>query len=121
LLIIGEDKNRFQQLKTEIEELCPEIRVIRTSSPITTGYIWIEIFHKSVSKGNGVNEICKLLGIDKDKTMGIGNDYNDFDLLDFTAHSYLTENAPDEIKAKYQLIPTNENDAFAVSVEPLIR
>jgi len=120
LIIIKEDKSRFQKLKKEIEDLCPEIRVIRTSSPITKGYIWIEIFHKSVSKGNGVNEVCKLFGIDKNYTLGVGNDYNDFDLLDFTAHSYLTENAPEEIKNKYKLLPTNEDDAFAVSVEPLI-
>lgn len=120
LIIIKEDKKRFQQLKEEIEGLCPEIRVVRTSSPITEGYIWIEIFHKSVSKGSGVNEVCKLLGISKKNTLGVGNDYNDFDLLDFTAHSFLTENAPDEIKSKYPLLPTNENDAFAISVEPLL-
>jgi len=120
LVIIKENKDWYEKLKTEIESLCPEIRVIRASSPITQGYIWIEIFHKSVSKGNGVNEICKLKGISKNETMGVGNDYNDFDLLDFTAYSFLTENAPEEIKTKYRLLPTNENDAFAFSVEPLL-
>jgi len=120
LVIIKENKDWYEKLKTEIESLCPEIRVIRASSPLTKGYIWIEIFHKSVSKGSGVNEICKLKGINKNETMGMGNDYNDFDLLDFTAYSFLTENAPEEIKTKYKLLPTNENDAFAVSVEPLL-
>lgn len=121
LVIIREDEVCFERLKTEIENLCPEIRVIRASSPITDGYIWIEVFHKSVSKGNGVNEICKLTGINRDETMGIGNDYNDFDLLEFTQYSFLTENSPDEIKNKFPLMPSNENDAFAKSVQPLLK
>jgi len=40
-------------------------------------------------------------------------------LLEFTQHSYLTENSPAEIKHKYPLVPTNEEDAFAVMVQTL--
>jgi Cof subfamily protein (haloacid dehalogenase superfamily) len=120
LVIIREDENQFNRLKTQIESLCPEIRVIRASSPITKGYIWIEVFHKTVSKGNGVNEICKIAGIQQTETMGLGNDYNDFDLLAFTEHSFLTENSPEEIKKHYPLVPSNENHAFAKSVKHLL-
>lgn len=120
LIIIKQDEERFQHLKTEIEALCPEIRVIRASSPITPGFIWIEVFHHSVSKGNGVNEICRRLGISKEETMGLGNDYNDFDLLEFTMHSFLTDNSPHEIKHKYPVVPSNEDDAFAFSVQSLL-
>lgn len=120
LVIIREDEKHFSRLKSQIERLCPEIRVIRASSPITKGYIWIEVFHKSVSKGNGVNQICKLTGVEQNETMGIGNDYNDFDLLAFTEHSFLTENSPEEIKKHYPLVPSNENDAFAKSVQALL-
>ena len=119
LVIIKEDENHFQTLKADIESLCPEIRVIRASSPITKGYIWLEIFHRSVSKGNGVLKICQLHGIDPVHTMGVGNDYNDFDLLEFTQHSFLTDNSPEEIKDKYPLVPSNEEDAFAVLTQLL--
>lgn len=120
LVIIPEVENQFQQLKSEIEAVCPEIRVIRSSSPITKGYIWIEIFHRSVSKGNGVKYICGLLNIKQTETFGLGNDYNDFDLLEFTAHSFLTENSPVEIKHLYPNVTSNENDAFARAVQPII-
>ncbi|MCK3685439.1 HAD family hydrolase [Maribellus sp. YY47] len=120
LVIIKEDEDDFRKLKTEIEGLCPEIRVIRSSSPITPGYIWIEVFHHLVSKGNGVREVCRLSGVEVDETMGIGNDYNDFDLLEFTRHSFLTYNSPKAIQHKYPLMPSNEEDAFAVSVQPLL-
>jgi Cof subfamily protein (haloacid dehalogenase superfamily) len=120
LVIIPEIENQFLQLKSEIEAVCPEIRVIRSSSPITKGYIWIEIFHHSVSKGNGVKHICKLLNINQEETLGLGNDYNDFDLLEFTAHSFLTENSPMEIKHLYPIVPSNENDAFAKAIQPIV-
>ncbi len=119
LLIIKEDEKKFELLKSNIEAISPEIRVIRTSSPITKGYIWIEVFQKSVSKGNGVKHICDLLDIKYTDTMGIGNDYNDFDLLDFTRHSFITENAPTKISKLYKSAPSNENDAFAFVTQSL--
>lgn len=121
LIILKEDEDRFRQIRDEIESLCPEIRVIRASSPITKGYIWLEVFHNSVSKANGVNHICELLKINKSETMGIGNDYNDIDLLDFTGFSFVTENAPNEIHYRYSKVPSNEDDAFAHSVQPLFK
>lgn len=120
LVIIKENKFHFEKLKSEIESICDQIRVIRTTSPITDGYIWIEIFHQSVSKGNGVKHICELLDISQEQTFGIGNDFNDLDLLGFTEHSFLTENAPFEIKAKFPLAPSNENDAFAIAIQPIL-
>ncbi len=120
LVIIPENEERFIKLKKKIENLCSEIRVIRASSPITKGFIWIEVFHQSVSKGNGIKHICKLLDIKKESTIGIGNDYNDFDLLEFTGHSFLTENAPAEIKNAFPNLPSNENDAFAVATQLIV-
>jgi Cof subfamily protein (haloacid dehalogenase superfamily) len=120
LIIIPEDEEEFGKLKNNIESICPEIRVIRASSPITKGFIWIEVFHHSVSKGNGIKHICEILGIKSKQTIGIGNDYNDFDLLEFTGFSFLTENAPAEIKHLYPNTPSNENDAFAKAIQPIL-
>ena len=113
LVIIPEDERHFSKMKGEIESLCNDIRVIRASSPITKGYIWIEVFHHSVSKANGIKHICEMLNINGENTVGIGNDYNDFDLLEFTGHSFLTGNSPTEIKNIYPAAPSNEDDAFA--------
>ena len=121
MLIIPEDEVKFASLKAEIEAQSSEIRVIRSSSPVTKGYIWVEVFHREVSKGHGVNHLCNILNVHQDETFGIGNDYNDLDLLYFTAHSFLTENAPQEIRRKFTSVPSNENDAFAYAVKPLLQ
>jgi len=120
LLIIPEDEQNFALLKDEIEAQCTEIRVIRSSSPVTKGYIWVEVFHREVSKGQGVLQVCNRLGIKPEETAGIGNDYNDLDLLGFTGHSFLTQNAPLPLKRFFTLAPSNEDDAFAHTVQPLI-
>jgi Cof subfamily protein (haloacid dehalogenase superfamily) len=120
MLIIPENDEKFEKLKKEIEAQSGEIRVIRSSSPVTKGYIWVEVFHREVSKGHGVSQLCKMLGIKREETAGIGNDYNDLDLLEFTALSFLTENAPPELKNKFIPVPSNENHAFANAVQPLL-
>lgn len=121
LIIIPENESRFSELKKEVEALSSQIRVIRSSSPITPGYIWVEVFHQSVSKGNGIKHICEMLKIEQKRTFGIGNDYNDFDLLEYTEYSYLTENAPLKIRNAYPQVPSNENDAFAFATQLIFR
>ncbi len=121
LVIIKQNVSHFEELKAGIEAICDQIRVIRTTSPITSDYIWIEIFHQSVSKGNGVKHICDLLKIDQQQTVSIGNDFNDLDLLEFTRYSFVTENAVPELKEIYPGVPSNENDAFAHAIQPIVK
>lgn len=116
LVVFPNNTDLFHQLKTEIQVKFPEVKVIRTSSPLETGYIWLEIFHQSVSKGNGVKYLCDQLQIEHEGTMGIGNDYNDLDLLEFTNYSYLVANAPQEMKGLFLPAKSNEENAFAEAV-----
>ena len=120
LIIIREDPETFEKLKTRIEAVTPEVRVIRSSSPITRGFIWIEVFNRRVSKGNGILQVCRLESIDPEDTLSVGNDYNDIDMLETTAHSFLTDNAPEEIKRHYVTISSNEEHGFSHLVNRLI-
>jgi len=120
LLIIPEDEQKFVELKEEIESMSGQIRVIRSSSPVSNGYIWVEVFHREVSKGKGVKHLCDLLAIHPEETAGVGNDYNDLDLLEFTGFSFVAENAPDTIRSAYIKVPSNEEDAFYHAVQPML-
>ena len=120
LVVFPNNLDRFLNFKLEIENSFEGIKVVRTSSPMETGYIWMEIFHKSVSKGNGVKFICDSLGINHENTLGIGNDFNDLDLLDFTNYSYIVENGPPEMKDRFLSARSNEESAFAQVVRKYI-
>lgn len=117
LVIMPENPILFEQLKNDICKAFPSIKIVRASSPLHTPYIWMEIFHEEVSKGNGVKFICDKEQINHACTMGIGNDYNDLELLEFTNYSYLVENGPNELKQHFSTTVSNEDDAFAFSVE----
>ncbi|MDD2305542.1 MAG: HAD hydrolase family protein [Prolixibacteraceae bacterium] len=117
LVVFPNNLERFLSLKSAIENQFQEVKVVRTSSPLETGYIWMEIFHRSVSKGNGVKFVCDTLEIEHEYTLGIGNDFNDLDLLEFTNYSYIVENGPDEMKNRFLLASSNEENAFARAIE----
>lgn len=116
LVVFPNDPDRFHLLKEDIQKKFPEVKVVRTSSPLETDYIWMEIFHHSVSKGNGVRFLCDWLNIGHEYTLGIGNDFNDMDLLEFTNFSYIVENGPNELKELFLPARSNEDSAFARAV-----
>ena len=116
LVVFPNNPERFQAFKDEIELRFKTVKVVRTSSPLETGYIWMEIFHQSVSKGNGVKFVCDSLNIEHECTLGIGNDFNDLDLLEFTGYSYIVENGPEELKSRFLTTTSNEQSAFAQAV-----
>lgn len=116
-LIIFKNPDEFTGFKLELEEHISDIKIVRASSPLETGYVWMEIFHSEVSKGNAVQFLCQYKNILPEHTLGIGNDYNDMDMLDFTSISYLVENGPDDLKGIYRSAPGHEESAFSACVK----
>jgi hypothetical protein len=43
----------------------------------------------------------------------VGNDYNDLDLLEWAAHSFVVENAPDDMKNRFETVSSNNNGGVA--------
>lgn len=115
-LVIFRTADEFFKLKDEIENNFDDFQIIRASSPYGTDYIWMEVFNKKVSKGNAARYLCNHLDIDSRNTIGIGNDYNDLALLDFTSHSYITDNCPNELKGQYESAPANDENAFSFCI-----
>ena len=96
------------------------VKIIRATSPLDGVSIWIEVFPEGVSKGHSVEWLCHYTGVNPSKTLGIGNDYNDLDLLNFTAWSYVVENAPDDLKKFYPTCQSNEQCGFTDAVNQTI-
>jgi hypothetical protein len=116
LAIPGESSQWHERLIREI----PEAKVIRTTSPLDGISMWIEIFPSGVSKGHGVEWLCHHRQVDPEKTIGIGNDYNDLDLLNYTKNSYVVNNAPEELKERYPNCRSNLDCGFTDAVRRTI-
>ncbi len=107
----------FNEIKKEIDFL----KVIRATSPLDHESIWLEVFPNGVSKGHSAQWLCAELGIAQRFTLSIGNDFNDIDLLEWTAHSRVVINSPQEMKEKYRVIASNQEDGFAQCMEKLFQ
>ncbi|TKG96344.1 HAD-IIB family hydrolase [Puteibacter caeruleilacunae] len=117
MVVLPNDDKLYESLEGEILSKVEGIRIIRSTSQIDDDFIWMEIFNETVSKGHGIAHLCQETGILQSETMGIGNDYNDIDMLEFTQVSYITGNAPDALKCNgYEITETNENSGVSVAI-----
>ncbi|MEI7523760.1 MAG: HAD-IIB family hydrolase [Mariniphaga sp.] len=116
LMFFPIQSNQFGLVKEKIQSKFPDLSIIKTTSPLNSDYIWMEIFPNGVSKAHGIEEICRITGIPQENTLGIGNDFNDLEMLDFTQHSYVVENAPEELKLRYLISLAHHEDGFSHAV-----
>lgn len=120
MAILPNKKEVFESLKSKLIESIETLRVIRTTSPISGDSIWTEIFPEGVSKGDGILWLCGYLNIDREKSCGIGNDYNDSEMFEVVGHPYLVGNAPEPLCNMYPKVSaTNNQSGFTACVEKL--
>lgn len=108
LIILPDDPDLFESMKN----LCIDVKVVRATSPIDHKSIWMEVFNPMVSKAEGVKFLCEKLFIARSKTIFIGNDYNDLDVLAYAGKSYVVENTPEEIRDLYPSVSSNNQCGF---------
>jgi HAD superfamily hydrolase (TIGR01484 family) len=99
-----------------IRERLPRFNVIKTTSPFDGRTLWVEIFPKTVSKGQAAAWLAKHLEIDKLNCVAVGNDYNDEDLLEWAGKAYIVENGPFNLKRKYTVVGSNDNNGVSEAI-----
>lgn len=92
-------------------------KVIRTTSPVNDSFMWVEVFHPKVSKGHTLKKLCRKLGINPENTISVGNDFNDLDMLHFTGHSFVVDNAHNDLKMKFRTSTSHLQNGFTHAVE----
>ena len=107
-----------------LEKLRAELtafNVIQTTSPLDGKSTWIEIFPDTVSKSQTAAWLADRLGIDTHSIVSVGNDYNDLDLLEWTASSYVVNNAPADIKNRFACVASNNEGGVAEAARRWIK
>ena len=115
LIVVPHD--RTHDALNAVKQGLPGLSVIRSTSPLDHHSTWIELFHPDVSKGKTTAWLASELDVNPMDTVAIGNDYNDLDLLDWAAHSFIVENAPDDLKCRFQQVASNNNAGVAEAVD----
>lgn len=73
---------------------------------LATNSIYFEIMPGGVGKASGLRDLCTLLGEPLQKTIVIGDYYNDLEIMKVAGHSVAVANAPGEVKANADEVTT---------------
>ena len=119
VVILSDKISEFIELQKNISSKIQGVRIVRATSPLNNSNIWFEVYPKKVSKGLTALWLCKKLNINRNETVGIGNDYNDIDLLKFTNKSFMVENAPVELKKMFETTSSNAQNGFSQAINEL--
>lgn len=98
----------------DFEELVEEFGDIATVC--TSGFEWLDIIPKDVSKGSAIEKVKKELKISSKEIMAFGDQMNDFDMLSSVYYSYAMDNAIDEVKQICRFSAPSNNEYGVVQV-----
>ncbi|MBN2050781.1 MAG: HAD family phosphatase [Spirochaetales bacterium] len=109
IAILRPGQEGLEALRRELAEYS----VVRTTSPLDGKSTWVEIFSRGISKSTGVAALCERYGISPRRVCAVGNDYNDMDLLEWAAWSFVPSTAPGELRSVFRIIPEDQGAALA--------
>ena len=69
-----------------------------------------ELLQLGMNKGSAILEVCRLKGLERADTIGIGDSINDVEMLQLTGVGVAMGNAPDAIKAYADQVTTGVDD-----------
>lgn len=90
--------------------------LIRATSPIDHESIWLEIFPPTVNKGLATEELTRSLGLSAKDVLGVGNDTNDLDLLEWAGTAYTVSDAHGDLSLRFPSEGTCGEGGFARAV-----
>lgn len=109
--------DRAQEALAEVRHRLADLTVIRTTSPLDGRSTWIEIFPTGVSKSRTAQWLASRLSIPRTRTLSVGNDYNDLDLLEWAQTRFVTANAPADLRQRFPAVASNNHAGVSEAVE----
>ena len=99
-----------------VRKALPDFSIIHSTSPMDGRSTWLELFHPEVSKSQAAAWLASELKIPAENTMAVGNDFNDLDLLEWSGSSFVVNNAPDDLKDRFQNVASNNTCGVAEAI-----
>jgi HAD superfamily hydrolase (TIGR01484 family) len=104
LIILKKHKDRLA-LMEKLKTMELPISMIQTTSPMDHRTPWLEIFPPQGNKGGALSFLCRSIDYPLDKTIALGNDWNDIDMLELAGNSWVVPGAPEELIKRFNITP----------------
>lgn len=113
-----DEQERIAALSAAIaRELPGRVKVINTRSLMGGGvYYWAEAFHAASDKGSGLRTLGLHCGIARERTVAIGDNYNDLDMFAYAGVSVAMAGSPDDVASQADFVTGAVADGGAADV-----
>ncbi len=91
--------------------------VIRATSPLDGASTWIEILPPGVSKSAAAAWLAKRLDVDPDRTLAVGTDVNDLDLLEWAGEARVVANGHPEVLPHFPQVASHDDGGVAEALK----
>jgi len=102
-------------------ELGSSVKIFCTTYP-RKDFALLDIVNSQASKGIGVAAVAAEFGMGREEVMAIGDNFNDFEMLQFAGTGVVMANAERELQEipNFHTTASNDDDGVAISIEKFI-
>ena len=103
-------------VQRQIADFLPESLTV-----VQTAAFYLEVIPKVINKGQGIRDICKILGIHTEEVISFGDAENDIPMLREAGMGVAMGNAAEAVKAAADMVTLSNNaDGIAAALEKLL-
>ena len=115
-ILMSVQPEELSQVQRTIAELLPDSLTV-----VQTAAFYLEVIPKVINKGQGIRDICSVLGIDPSEVISFGDAANDIPMLRAAGMGVAMGNAAEAVKAAADMVTlSNNDDGIAAALEKLL-
>ena len=116
-ILMSVDPAIIADVQAQIAEMLPESLTV-----VQTAAFYLEVIPKVINKGQGIRDICSVLGITPAEVISFGDAQNDIPMLQTAGMGVAMGNASEAVKAAADMVTlTNNEDGIAAALEKLLK
>ena len=115
-ILMSVQPEELAEVQKQIADFLPE-----TLTVVQTAAFYLEVIPKVINKGQGIRDICAVLGIDPSEVISFGDAANDIPMLREAGMGVAMGNAAEAVKAAANMVTlSNNEDGIAAALEKLL-
>lgn len=115
-ILMSVQPEELPQVQQQIAEFLPESLTV-----VQTAAFYLEVIPKVINKGQGIRDICKVLGISAEEVISFGDAANDIPMLCQAGMGVAMGNAQEAVKLAADMVTlSNNEDGIAAALEQLL-
>ena len=106
------NKYMFADEPSKLKEVYPLLpqELFNKYTIVFSSPFFLEFLNKNANKGKALEYLCNYLNISKEEAMAIGDEGNDYSMLEYAGYKIAMENANEKLKAIATYITSSNND-----------